>query len=73
MKLIKNAYDYDDLIVSGEQSLFGMARWKLTAKLFIKPKTYGLGFSYLKKMKLEELPNAPRCYHWSWYCFLHRQ
>jgi len=29
MKLIKNAYDYDDLIVSGEQSLFGKGNAKL--------------------------------------------
>lgn len=29
MKLIKNAYDYDDLIVSGEQSLFGPGNAKL--------------------------------------------
>ena len=29
MKIIKNAYDYDDLIISGEKSLFGTGNAKL--------------------------------------------
>jgi len=52
MKIIKNAYDYDDLIISGEKSLFGTGNATGQVTPDVKKVRYNINLKRVIRRKL---------------------